>query len=344
MYRKPQMARIIQVAHLIHNEPRKWTRPRLAEKFGVNKTTIQRDVNLLYDMGIEVIPRGKQGYEMVSDFFLPTLNFDFKEALALITAASLYRAAEGKQAVEVLDGAINKITSALPKQVNDTLNQISPRIEVPDQQISEMEENQPYKEELYQAIRERRRVRITYNSFSSRQKTHHRLAPYAVLFRKHAWYVIGYSETYDQIRTFRINRIDSLKITQLGYTIPEDFSVQKHLEKSWGIMLGPETHVVILFEPRIAPLIREVNWHPTQQIQELKDGVLHFEVTVAGWHEIGWWILGWGHEAAVVEPKALQKWIARTAQKMVDLYETQTNSRKKAEPTSTAKGGFSPAQ
>ena len=343
MYRTYQMARIIKIAHLIHSQPRKWTRPRLAERFEVNKTTIQRDINLLCEMGIEVIPCGKQGYEMISDFFLPALNLDFEEALALVTAANLYRAAEGKQAVEVLDHAINKITSALPKQVNDTLNQISPRIEVPDQQMSEMEENQPYKEDLYQAIRERRSVRITYNSFSSAQKTDHRLAPYAVLFRKHAWYVIGYSETLHQIRTFRINRIDSLKITELGYTIPEDFSVQKHLEKSWDIMLGPETHVVILFAPRIAPLIREVNWHPTQQIQDLKNGVLHFEVTVAGWREIGWWILGWGHEAAVIEPKALQEWIAQTAQKMVKLY-THQKPKKKAEPTSTAKGGFSPAQ
>ncbi len=343
MYRKPQMARIIQVAHLIHNEPRKWTRPRLAEKFGVNKTTIQRDVNLLYDMGIEVIPRGKQGYEMVSDFFLPTLNFDFKEALALVTAANLYRTAEGKQAVEVLDRAINKITSALPKQVNDTLNQISPRIGVPDQKMSEIDENQPYKEDLYQAIRERQLVRITYNSFSSGQKTDHRLAPYAVLLCKHAWYVIGYSETAHQIRTFRINRIDSLKITQLGYTIPEDFSVQKHLEKSWDIMLGPETHVVILFAARVAPLIREVNWHPTQQIKELDEGVLRFEVTVAGWHEIGWWVLSWGDEATVVKPKALQKWIVQTVRKMVKLYTNETPN-KKAEPTSATEGGFSPAQ
>ena len=320
MYRKPQMARIIQVAHLIHNEPRKWTRPRLAGKFGVNKATIQRDVNLLSDMGIEVIPRGKQGYEIVSDFFLPTLNFDFKEALALITAASLYRAAERKQAVEVLDGAINKITSALPKQVNDTLNQIVPRIEVPDRQMSGIDENQPYKEDLYQAIRERHSVRITYNSFSSGQKTHHRLAPYAVLFRKRAWYVIGRSETFNRVLTFRINRIDSLSITNLGYEIPEDFSVQRYLAKSWDVMLGADTRVIILFAPRIAPLIREVNWHPTQQTKEMPDGVLHFEVTVAGWREIGWWILGWGHEAAVVEPKALRKWIAQTAQKMVKLY------------------------
>ena len=339
MYRKYQMARIIEVAHLIHSQPRKWTRPRLAERFGVNKTTIQRDINLLCEMGIEIIPCGKHGYEMVSDFFLPTPDLDVEEALALVTAANFYRAAEGGQAIEVINRAIHKITSILPKQVNHVLNQIAPQIKIPHQQMSEVDATHLYKEQLYQAIRERRSVAMDYNSFSSGKKMRHRLSPYAVIFRKRAWYVIGRSETFNRILTFRINRIDSLSITQLGYTIPADFSVQKHLAKSWEVVLGPDTRVVILFGPRIAPLIREVNWHPTQQIREISNGVLHFEVTVAGWREIGWWVLGWGDEARVMKPRELREWVAQTAQKMVKLY-----TDKKAETTSTTEGGGCPAQ
>ena len=320
MYRKNQMARIIEVAHLIHSQLRKWTRPRLAERFGVNKATIQRDINLLHEMGIMIAPCGKLGYEMISDFFLPTLNLDFEEALALVTAASFYRAAEGKQTIEVLDRAIHKITSVLPGQTNTALNKIVPQIEVPQRQVSPIDETHPYKEDLYQAIRERRTVTIEYNSFSSRKVIQHRLSPYAVLFRKRAWYVIGQSEAYNQVLTFRINRIDSLSITNSGYTIPADFSVQRYLAKSWDVMLGPDTHVVILFGPRIAPLIREVNWHSTQQILEGPKGTLHFEATVAGWREIGWWVLGWGHEARVMKPRALREWVAQTAQKMIKLY------------------------
>ncbi len=103
MYRMYQMARIIEVASLIHHEPRKWTRPRLAESLEVSKATIQRDIKLLHEMGIEIVPQGKHGYEMVSDFFLPALNLNFEEALALIIAASFYQAAEGKQATVVLN-------------------------------------------------------------------------------------------------------------------------------------------------------------------------------------------------------------------------------------------------
>ena len=321
MYRKFQMARVIQVAHLIHNEPREWTRPRLAERFEVNKTTIQRDIDLLREMGIIIVPRGKHGYEMISDFFLPTLNFTFEEALSLVTAANSYREMEGKHAIEVLNQAIHKITTNLPKQTKQTLNQITPMIEVSHQQVSPIDDTEPYKELLYQAIRERTSVKMTYNSFSSQRETRHRLAPYAVLFRKRAWYVIGRSETSQQVLTFRINRISSLKITHAGYTIPEDFSVQKYLAKSWDVMLGTDTHVVILFAPRIAPLIREVNWHSTQHLQELHDGSLRYEATVSGWQEIGWWVLGYGHEAEVIKPKPLRDWVSQTAQKMVEVYE-----------------------
>ena len=150
-------------------------------------------------MGIGIVPCGKHGYEMISDFFLPALNLDFEEALALVTAASFYRAAEGKQAIEVIDRAIHKITSALPKRANAILNQVAPHIEVPHRQMSEIDETYPYKEELYRAIRERRSIAIEYNSFSSGKKIRHRLSPYAVLFRKRAWYVIGLSERFNQV-------------------------------------------------------------------------------------------------------------------------------------------------
>ena len=140
------------------------------------------------------------------------------------------------------------------------------------------------------------------------------------MFRKHAWYAIGYSETRGRVLTFRINRIDHLSISHTPYTIPDDFTVQKYLEKSWDVMLGVETRVIIKFAPRIAPLIREVRWHSTQKLHTMPDGTLRFEVTVAGLREIGWWVLTWGDDAEVLEPKELRQRVVETAQRMVELY------------------------
>lgn len=321
MNRKRQMARIIEVAHLIHNEPRQWTRPRLAKHFDVDKTTIQRDIKLLCEMGIEIVPRGKAGYEIISDFFLPALELEFNEALALVTAASIYRGTESERSVQVLDSAIGKITSTLPTGTRDSLYQLVPLNEIPYRKVSIIDEKQPYKDDIYLAIRERHCINIQYNSYYSGKITRHRVSPYAVIFRKNAWYVIGWTDKHREVRTFRINRIESLQITEREYSIPEDFSIQKYLEKSWDIMTGPEVDVEVHFTSRVAPLIRELKWHPTQKLKKLSDGTLQFQVTVAGWEEIGRWIMGWGSDAKVIQPKILKKWVAKTAQEMMVLYE-----------------------
>ena len=320
MYRIKQMARIIQVAHLIHIKPREWTRPMLAEHFNVDKTTIQRDIKLLCEMGIEIVPCGKAGYEIISDFFLPALDLEFNEALALVTAASFYRGTESKSSVEVLNSAIGKIMTTLPLESKKTLNRLDPFTETSNRRVSVSDEEHPYKEKIYEAIRERHGIIIEYNSFYSGKKTHHRVSPYAVIYRKNAWYLIGRSETKREIRTFRINRIESLRETQREYKIPDDFSIQKYLEKSWDIMLGPDTDIIIHFNESIAPLIMEVNWHSSQQITTNSDGSILFEVTVSGWEEIGWWVLGWGCDAKVIQPQELRDWIAETATKMVEMY------------------------
>lgn len=320
MNRMRQMARIIQVAHLIHIEPKKWTRPLLAVRFDVDKTTIQRDIEQLRNMGIEIVPFGKEGYKMISDFFLPSLNFDFKEALTLITAASFYRGTVSKSSVEVLNSAIGKIMTTLPTGTQDSLYQLVPLNEIPYRKVSIIDEKQPHKDDIYLAIRQRHCINIRYNSYYSGKITRHRVSPYAVIFRKNAWYLIGWTDKHSEVRTFRINRIESLRITEREYTIPEDFSIQKYLEKSWDIMTGPEVDVEVHFAPRVVPLIREINWHPTQKLHVLPDDTLQFQVTVAGWEEIGRWILGWGSDAKVIQPTELREWVSDIISKMVEMY------------------------
>lgn len=321
MYRKRQMTRIIQVGQLIHDEPRKWTRSRLAERLGVSKTTIQRDINLLCEMEIEIIPCGKEGYKMISNYFLPPLNFDFWEALALVTAASFYRGTVGENSLTELNSAIGKITSQLQTSTRETLNQLVPLKDIPYSKVSVLDEDKQFRKEIYQAISEHHSINIEYNSFNSGKITHHKVSPYGVIFCKNAWYLIGRSETKKEIRTFRINRIEALQTTQRNYIIPKNFSIHEYLKKSWDIILGSDTDIVIHFSETIAPLIKEVNWHPSQQIITNEDGSIRFEVTVSGWEEIGWWVLGWGYDAKVLQPTELRNWVTETATKMVEMYQ-----------------------
>ena len=57
-----------------------------------------------------------------------------------------------------------------------------------------------------------------------------------------------------------------------------------------------------------------------QQIEWLKDGSMIFRVTVDGLTEISWWILGYGAEVGVIAPALLRKRIAKTAERMINMY------------------------
>ena len=88
------------------------------------------------------------------------------------------------------------------------------------------------------------------------------------------------------------------------------------MAKSWQAMKGAETEVVVKFDPRIAPLIKEVDWHPTQRIEDLPDGSILYTVTVSGTKEISFWILSYGQEAEVLSPASLRDELATVAEKM----------------------------
>ena len=67
-------------------------------------------------------------------------------------------------------------------------------------------------------------------------------------------------------------------------------------------------------------MIKEVSWHPTQQIIDLPDGSILFVAKVAGTKEISLWILSYGGNAEVLHPQSLRDEIAETAKDMVKRY------------------------
>ena len=65
--------------------------------------------------------------------------------------------------------------------------------------------------------------------------------------------------------------------------------------------------IVLRFSGRAAQLVREQNWHSSQQIQELADGNLELSLTLNSLEEIIPWILSWGKNCEVVRPAKLRK-------------------------------------
>ncbi|MFW6108115.1 MAG: WYL domain-containing protein, partial [bacterium] len=173
---------------------------------------------------------------------------------------------------------------------------------------------------LHDAVTERRRVRIRYYSRSSAKTTEREVDPYALIFRKHSWYLIGKCHRRGEVRKFRLSRVRSVLYTPLHFSPPTDFSLEEYTRGWWEVFGGPPVNVAVRFSRRVADLIRDREPRPGQSIEECPGGDIIYRVHVRGTREIGWWIMQYGPDAEVLEPPELRDRIRRNAEQTARIY------------------------
>jgi len=313
-----RLARLLKIITLVKANPR-LTRADLARLCEVDSVrTIQRDINSLAIAEVPIYWSG-EGYEIMPNFFLPPLALSVEEALSLVLSARSYGGSEGSFHESSIDSAISKIIATLPRITRELLEVDSEKISVESRKATDVGD---LISRLYQAILNTKQLRMNYYSYSRDSISERIVDPYALTFRRRAWYLIAYCHTRNEARMFRANRIKTLDYTGRTFSYPSDFSLADYMGNSWQSMRGKgeEMEVVVKFDARIAPLIKEVDWHPTQRIEDLADGSILYTATVPETKEISLWILSYGHQAEVMSPESLRIEMAAEAEKMCQRY------------------------
>ena len=145
------------------------------------------------------------------------------------------------------------------------------------------------------------------------------IEPYAVGQTTH---VIGWREPPGKVRTFKLERIQRIKLINKPYTIPADFDPRKILADAWGIWYteAEPVEVVLRFHPRVAQRVQETRWHRNEQTEEQPDGSLIWRARVAEPQEMLPWIRGWGADVTVMKPEKLREKLVKEAQRMARVY------------------------
>lgn len=176
----------------------------------------------------------------------------------------------------------------------------------------------------------RRKVEITYHPYRGRSFTTvfapYLLEPSSIGF---ATYAIGHSSLPDQLRTYKLERILSAKLTREEYTIPAEFPGLDLLSNSWSIYYGDETTQVILrFHPEVSRRVQETNWHPSQQLawDESQPEYLLLSIEVADTTDLKPWIRAWGAHCEVIAPDHLRDEMTGEARRFAHLYGWSTQA------------------
>ncbi len=324
-----RISRILRLISLLRSR-RYYTANELADKLEVSKRTVYRDLNVLEQAGIPYYyDADTGGYHILDSFFLPPVSFSFEEALALILSGNFR---DAQLPIVEYSKAMEKIECILPHEIRKHIAATEKRIHIKQPPITYPE---TYKEDCYvkihKAIEKRKAIRCKY--YSNVDKTHIEIdfEPYDIFFAKRSWYVAGrfYDGKIDDIRILKLNRFETVKMTDHTYVIPQDYSLERLLGNAWNLIRGERSYnVKIYFDPTVVENIKDTRWHPTQKIKDLQDGGIEFSVTVDGLDEIAWWILGYGYFAKVIEPPELKDYIKDIIDKTQALYRGESKDEK----------------
>ncbi len=291
----------------------------LSKIFGTSKRTIFRDLKELQTIGVPYhYDAGSGGYTIDPEFFLPPIDLNLQEALSLLLL--VYKASNQIQLPfkkSVLLAAL-KIENNLPVKIRQYCNSVLQNISaVPGAQAPIYHLDKTFSE-LQKAIVNKRRVNIRYDSLFDGRIIDVELCPYHLLNNQRMWYVLGFSNLHQSVRTFKLNRIKESQITDKCFIGGDNFDLADYLGKAWSMIPeGRLYHIKLRFLPKVANNITEVEWHSTQKVTRDSDGSAIVEFRVDGLGEIFWWILGYGDQVEVLAPKALRQRVLQAAKNII---------------------------
>jgi proteasome accessory factor B len=295
----------------------------LAELCGVTRRTIFRDLEVLRDADVPLHYDEERGsYQIPGHFFLPPTQFTPEEAFAVLVLCGQLGDRRTIPFYASAQAAADKLANSLPQRLVAYLRSVAGAIRIRLDATNVLQGQEQVYEQLLAAISARCCVRIRYESLHEQRHIQTKLHPYRLLFHQHSWYVIGRSSVHREVRTFNVSRIRRIQVLDEPLRMPKNFRLESHLRNAWRLNPepGPDRHVRILFSPKVARNVDEVQWHRTQQTRTLDDGSLEFSVTVSGLNEISWWIMGYADEAEVLEPLELREIIRERAERTAARY------------------------
>jgi len=275
--------------------------------------TIRRDLETFQQVGFPlqetVVEFGRKRWRLDPAKSGPGLSFALDEAIALYLARRLLEPLAGTPFWDAAQRAFKKIRATLGPQALkfcESFGQVFCQTMVGTSDYSKKAE---IIDQLVQGIEDRRAVFITYQSLGATEPTTYDIFPYGMVYHRGALYVVGWGRDQKEVRHWKVNRIEQAEVTEFPFERPEDFDLEKHLARSFGVYQGDgqgEVHVKVRFAPRVARYVSESKWHESQKLTPQQDGSLVAEFDLGDTEEIKRWILSFGRHAEVLEPEELR--------------------------------------
>jgi len=301
----------------------KITAQQISEKLEMNIRTVYRYIDTLSTSGVPIIsePGHNGGYTLLNNFIEAPLFFDFEEQTSLYHAA-VFAEEAGYYGGEALNRAISKLSKYSNQEQKTKINQHLTSLEV----ISRLSSRpmEPFLNELEQAVADGNALKILYHKIGEDQSKYRFIDPYRIIYWNNKWYVIGFCHLRNEIRSFRVDRIESLTLTENKFNRPENFSARDFFMKNL-LPTIEDTEVII-------PLVINGNsltlddicqhWFLGHYLQERtsNEAVFLLEKDVIHTY-IPYLLLPYNKSIKVIEPISLKKRLIEVLSELIEFHQ-----------------------
>lgn len=152
-------------------------------------------------------------------------------------------------------------------------------------------------------------IRYEYSKFWGEEGQEQRHAdPYALKEFKNRWYLIALDHKDKKIKTFALERISALEITDRKFEYPHSFNVEENYKYSFGIV-GPNANapeqIILAFTPMQGRYVKSLPLHASQQIILENEQELQVQLTLFVTHDLLMELLSFGDQVKVLKPDSL---------------------------------------
>ena len=280
----------------------------LQEDLETSERTVHRYLTTLEVAGFPIYYDRKKGsYLFTEGFSLQKPGLTLKETLALALAKKLMSDYAPGMEEELL-----RIEEKLSGRKAVLPDHIILKAEPPTPVVRECLTN------LHQAITDFKRIEIGYRTLQDGEESVRKVDPYYLFFSEGFWCLRGFCHLRKELRTFAIDRIESLKVLKENF-LPSAISPEDELSGAFGAFVdGEPVDVVLRFDAVCKNSILRKKWHQSQEEKVLRDGRVEIRFTVNGIEGIKSWIYQWIPHVEVIEPEELRRIVRKELKEEVN--------------------------
>jgi predicted DNA-binding transcriptional regulator YafY len=289
---------------------------------------LERSGEKVYDESVG--ERGAKVWRLVPNTRIHTVHLTTAQITALSLARSHFDFLRGTGLKDDLDDVFTKLRVALTdrdRRASATLERKLLSLSGPT--YASYKERTEDLDDAIHALLAGERLAVTHSSVSNSRKVFvveplslvvHKAGLYLLARRVDGGHGASSADASDSVRAYGLDSFKTLTRRKgERFEYPRDFDPTKHLEGSFGIILGPEVRVRFRFTEKVAKYVRRRVWHPTQVLTSVSGGV-ELEMRVRGTVELVTWVLGFGRTAEVLEPASLRAEVARELRDAASYY------------------------